>query len=354
MRTKPDAVRTERSPIIRVLLPALLCGFSIADVAAQREQDVKGSHDHPMISRIAGATIMRFEQKEFDEYRFVRGTVAGYDDKGHKHSNPEEALTEANSIRLEGRAWRLTYRIPPNRSTLEVIRSYENELRGAGFKTLFECSNLECGGPLPKGIKFQLSQHQQAEALSSLLMKRGGYNVSGVTRDQRYLAAQLSRPEGDIYVAVLALGMSSKPIARVDVVEVKPMTSGLVTVNAAAMSAELSERGSVALYGIYFDHDRAEVKPESRPTLSEVAVLLKQSPKLALIVVGHTDKNGTLDYNMDLSRRRADAVVAALTGDFGIDRSRLDARGVGFLAPVAPNATEEGRAKNRRVQLLER
>ena len=137
-------------------------------------------------------------------------------------------------------------------------------------------------------------------------------------------------------------------------IEVKPLTSGLVTVNAATMAADLSTRGSVALYGIYFDTDRADVKPESRPTLSEIATLLKQNAKLALIVVGHTDNNGTLDYNLDLSLRRAQAVVAALTSEFAIDRTRLEARGVGFLAPVAPNASEEGRAKNRRVQLLQR
>jgi outer membrane protein OmpA-like peptidoglycan-associated protein len=110
----------------------------------------------------------------------------------------------------------------------------------------------------------------------------------------------------------------------------------------------------VALYGIYFDNDRADVKPESRPTLSEIATLLKQNGKLELIVVGHTDNNGTLDHNLDLSLRRAQAVLAALVSDFGVARNRLDARGVGFLSPVAPNTTEENRAKNRRVQLLQR
>ena len=136
------------------------------------------------------------------------------------------------------------------------------------------------------------------------------------------------------------------PVARLDVIEVKPLTPGLVTVNAAAMATDLSTRGSVALYGIYFDTDKADVKPASRSTLSEIATLLKQNAKLSLIVVGHTDNNGTLEHNMDLSLRRSQAVVAALVSEFGIDRARLDARGVGFLSPVAPNSTEDGRARN--------
>jgi OOP family OmpA-OmpF porin len=82
--------------------------------------------------------------------------------------------------------------------------------------------------------------------------------------------------------------------------------------------------------------------------------LLKQNAKLSLIVVGHTDDNGTLEHNMDLSLRRSQAVVAALVSEFGIDRTRLDARGVGFLSPVAPNSTEDGRARNRLVQLVQR
>ena len=333
------------------------CGV-MAGLLAQPAADVEGSRDHPMISRVEGSTIKVFDQKEFDEYRLVKGIVPGYDEDGRSRKDPEDALNDKNSISLEGRVWRLTYDVPKNRSTLEIVRSYQTGLTKAGFKVLFQCTNRECGGPLPKkpppfGTEYAPSA--QADALGNLLLKRGGLTVYGdPSDDQRYLAAHLSRPEGEVYVSLLALGITEPPIARLDVIEVKPLTSDLVSVDAATMAADLSTRGSVALYGIYFDTDRADVKLESRPTLSEIAALLKQNAKLALIVVGHTDNNGTLDHNLDLSLRRAQAVVAALTSEFAIDRTRLDARGVGFLAPVAPNTSEEGRAKNRRVQLLQR
>jgi outer membrane protein OmpA-like peptidoglycan-associated protein len=114
----------------------------------------------------------------------------------------------------------------------------------------------------------------------------------------------------------------------------------------------IATTGHVALYGIYFDHDKSDVKPESAPTLAEIAKFLKAEPKLSLYVVGHTDSVGTYDYNMALSARRAAAVVKELTGKHGIAAAPLKPAGTGPLAPVAPNDTEDGRAKNRRVELV--
>jgi OOP family OmpA-OmpF porin len=138
------------------------------------------------------------------------------------------------------------------------------------------------------------------------------------------------------------------------VVESEPMAEGMVSVDAETMAREIAETGSVSIYGIYFDTDRAEVKPESRPTLQEIATLLQAETDLQLYVVGHTDNTGQLDYNMDLSRRRADAVVEALVSEHGIEAKRLTARGVGPLAPVSSNESEPGKALNRRVELVRR
>ena len=88
-------------------------------------------------------------------------------------------------------------------------------------------------------------------------------------------------------------------------------------------------------------------------TKEEIAKLLKQTPSLKLRVVGHTDGTGALDANMKLSQARGEAVVQALVGQYGIATSRLKGYGVGPLAPVASNATEEGRGKNRRVELVQ-
>jgi len=108
----------------------------------------------------------------------------------------------------------------------------------------------------------------------------------------------------------------------------------------------------VAVYGIHFDTGKAEVKPDSAGTLGEIAKLLQADPKLKLYVVGHTDNVGALAANVDLSQRRAAAVVQSLTGQYRVDASRLLAEGAGPYAPVAANDTEAGRAQNRRVELV--
>jgi outer membrane protein OmpA-like peptidoglycan-associated protein len=136
-------------------------------------------------------------------------------------------------------------------------------------------------------------------------------------------------------------------------IEPKPIGQSMVFVDAGKMATEIGATGRVALYGIYFDTGSAEVKAESGPTLAEIAKLMKQNPNRKMFVVGHTDSVGGYEYNMGLSQRRAKSVVDALTQRHGIPASRLQAAGVGFLAPVAPNASEEGRAKNRRVELVQ-
>jgi outer membrane protein OmpA-like peptidoglycan-associated protein len=119
------------------------------------------------------------------------------------------------------------------------------------------------------------------------------------------------------------------------------------------MAEQISASGSIALYGIYFDTNKTELKAESSLTLEQIAKLLRDDSTLKLLVVGHTDNVGTLLYNMELSSRRAAAVVAALTADYAINANRLTPVGVAYASPVASNHTEEGRAQNRRVELVE-
>ena len=140
---------------------------------------------------------------------------------------------------------------------------------------------------------------------------------------------------------------------QLDIVEAKPMETNMVTVSAGEMATGIAAAGSVALYGILFDTNSATVKPESMSTLDEIAKLLKGQPGLRLLVVGHTDNIGTFELNMDLSQRRAASVVQTLTSKFGADPKRLTPVGVSFASPVASNKTDEGKAKNRRVQLVE-
>jgi outer membrane protein OmpA-like peptidoglycan-associated protein len=135
------------------------------------------------------------------------------------------------------------------------------------------------------------------------------------------------------------------------IVEKQAMTQEIVA-DAKFMADGLHTSGHVALYGIHFDFNKADIKPESGPALKEIASLLRSDPKLRLYVVGHTDNVGGYEYNMRLSQTRAEAVVKELVNKHEIAAARLTSGGAGPLAPVASNDTEEGRAKNRRVELV--
>jgi outer membrane protein OmpA-like peptidoglycan-associated protein len=143
-----------------------------------------------------------------------------------------------------------------------------------------------------------------------------------------------------------------RALAQLVVVTPEQMEKKMLFVNADDMKQALHESGKVALYGVYFDTDKDVVKSESQPTLEEIAKLLKGEPSLRLHVVGHTDNLGKAEYNLDLSRRRAASVVRELT-KMGIAANRLDSFGCGLYSPVAPNGTQDGQAKNRRVELVE-
>jgi len=291
-------------------------------------QDARGSKDHPMITRYPGSYIRDYVQKPYDEFTLPLGRA------------DEGKFTK--SQHLEGKTTRIRYDCPPGRSVLEVFRNYEGALKKAGFVTLFTCGPEQCGAG-------------------------GGTMYAGVgelpwTPDHgiRYLSAKLARPEGEVYVSLLVddegfmKGPDGNygPAAQLYVIEMKPMEAGLITVDAASLANDINRTGHASVYGIYFDTGKADVKPESDATLKEIAKLLHGNPGLKLYVVGHTDNQGTLDLNMDLSRRRAQAVLTALTTKHGVPTGSLRAYGSGPYAPVASNDSEDGRAKNRRVELV--
>lgn len=268
---------------------------------------------HPLVPAYPGSTMDQpAEVSAFDAFDLPTGPI-----KDGKPSKSEH---------LEGKVTMFTYRSPEGRSILEIFRNYESALKKAGFATLFTCKGQRCGDQV---------------GLNGL-----GYLPDG--DDAWYLAARLPRHEGDVYIALHVQSLSTRFV----VVEVKPMEQGLVRISADALKKDLLQLGHVAVYQILFDTAKADLKPASAGALKEIATLLAGNPALKLHVVGHTDNVGGLAQNIELSKRRAQAVVAALTGTYKVAGERLHAEGVGPLAPVASNDAETGRSKNRRVELV--
>jgi outer membrane protein OmpA-like peptidoglycan-associated protein len=244
------------------------------------------------------------------------------------------------SQHLEGKITSIEYNMPENRSVLEVFRNYESGLKQGGFEILYSCAEPDCSG---------------GNVGNTQPLYDGGndrYEPDWGGR-MRYLSAKLARSEGDIYAALSVDNPYGNAVtACLYVVEVKPMETGLVKVDAASLANDINRTGHASVYGIYFDTGKADIKPESDATINEIAKLLQGNAGLQLYVVGHTDNQGGLDMNMDLSRRRAQAVLTALTTKYAVPAARLKAFGCGPYSPVASNDNEEGRAKNRRVELV--
>ncbi|MCA1789625.1 MAG: OmpA family protein [Thioalkalivibrio sp.] len=285
---------------------AFLLSISVCSVAYAQDQD------HPLLKAYPGSYIASKEAKGFNEMTVAVAPPAA---KGQK----------ARTARLEGNITTIDYRGPDTRSSLEIIRNYETALSGAGFEIVYQCANADAC----------------AEQLDDATMS--------FYAPQRYLNAKLARPQGDVWVR---LRVNDGPFTTVDIIEMTPMDVGMVKVNADALAGDITSKGHVAVYGIYFDTARADLKPESADALKEISALLQKNPKLKIHVVGHTDNAGALAANMDLSRKRADSVVKALTTTYKVGAARLRSDGVGPLSPVESNASEEGRARNRRVELV--
>jgi outer membrane protein OmpA-like peptidoglycan-associated protein len=250
---------------------------------------------------------------------------------------------------LEGRITRILYRGPDGRSSLEILRNYQSAFEAAGFETLFSCGS-DCGHNFP-GLLYGPMEMRITNTKTS-----GG--AFDIPQDVRYLAAKMVDGNRTVHVSLLVAfdngfgALSKRPVTLLEIIETKAMDTGMVTVDAEAIGKGIDSTGHMAIYGVLFDTGSADIKPESAPVLVEIAKLLEGRPTLNILVVGHTDNEGTHEYNMSLSGQRANSVVRYLAAENGVEKSRMSAAGVGFLAPVASNESAAGRAKNRRVELV--
>ena len=309
--------------VIRPLVIALISSACAATPALAQPNEARPAVDPP-----AHAKPVSSDRQDFATYPLITDRIA---QRGGINGNISATRT------VEGALSRVTYELADNADLDEIAAGYAQRLGTAGFDILYECEGGDCG---PTFLRASPGYRVAAERFRS------------ATDGQRYLAARKADSSGDVYVGIQVATTNVGVSAQVDTLRVKPREIGAISVNAAQMANDLDTKGRVALYGIFFNTDSAEVKPESRPTLSEIAKLMAERPTLRLLVVGHTDSRGTFDYNIDLSQRRAGAVVDTLATRYGVERERLKPWGVGYAVPRASNNSDVGKSQNRRVELV--
>jgi outer membrane protein OmpA-like peptidoglycan-associated protein len=270
---------------------------------------------------------------------------------------------ELLSENVEGKRTRIMYVGPTDLSPLGVLRNYQKAFDDLGeVEEIYTCKGDTCFSNL--GGVFIWRKSNQIPSIAGS-KSQYLYSNSHYYRDQIYWYGKVTTPESLYHISVYSAFITDRahsavkefhnhPMIHLEVVEVADFKSTLEAVTAVDMTTKISEKGHIALYGIHFDSDSDTLKSESDLTLEEIVKALKADMDLNIYVVGHTDNIGALEYNEDLSKRRAVSVANKLTSKFGIAGDRVSPVGVGPVSPVATNKTEEGRALNRRVELVER
>jgi OOP family OmpA-OmpF porin len=313
--------------------------FALGIIAkAEKPKEIRSAGDPPYFKRYEGSVLFRFAKKDYDSYKLPLGPEPA-----------ENAFDKA--LDLEGEVQKRTYAVPEGRSALEVFRNYRRELDATGWITLWEGKGESLGFWFAKAWDEigDGSSDNQYFAFSPTAMF--------------YWAGKIERTDGTYHASLVVTQYEDgyvhfeiekgQAIVQVNTVRAATMEKKMTVVNAEKIQSDIRTEGRIAFYGIFFDFDKAELKPESEPQLAEMALFLKTHTETRVFVTGHTDNKGTLDYNLSLSDRRAKAVVSRLSSRYGVSGDRLVPRGLAQLAPLASNDTETGRAKNRRVEMVQ-
>jgi outer membrane protein OmpA-like peptidoglycan-associated protein len=324
--------------LVRSLFVFVVVLFGLTPVWAQ---DVPGSQDHPILTRYPESVIRWYDVQNHATYKIATGPITGY-------------RQIANWVETQGQVTRIYYDLVGTRTHSEVYANYKQALADAGFEIIAEGLHADVKPSNEIGSRTWLPVFYDANPFPSsanIELLAGSATAGGSS----FLAGKKERAAGTVYVAITVTQQRADRVTYlIDVIEVAALETDLIVVDAEAIGKGIDEFGRIALYGLFFDHDKATLKPESKPALDEIAEFLNARPTLNVYVVGHTDLTGSYDYNLKLSEDRAKAVVEALVANYAIPRERLEPHGVGPLSPVFTNKADDGREKNRRVELVER
>lgn len=292
--------------------------------------------DLPFLHRYPGSGITQYQHVHFDEVHMPLGP---FDPKG------EPSKYQA----LEGEIVYIDYYNPRDRSPLEIMSNYQQTLQQEGFKIIWQCADRDCNTNRGIGDVFQRNPIWHPAGDFRTYFGDGGGRMS---------TARLDSANGSqtwVYLWVSGNSPQGRGETYTYAVQTKPMQTGLVggdreLLNAAEMGAALAQQGRFAMH-IHFDYNKATIRPDALPQIQQLAQTLHEHPNWTIGLDGHTDAVGSVVFNQSLSEDRAKAVEAALVAD-GVPARQIATRGLGATQPVADNNTDAGRAKNRRVDVV--
>ena len=252
-------------------------------------------------------------------------------------------------IALEGDALQRSWRIEGDFTSLAVMGALRDAVESAGFRILHQCAARECGG-----FDFRYAIPLLPEPFMHVDL--GDYRYLSARKGEAGLAVMVSRSAAAVHVEVTevtaANASAAVPTAPSATTSTAPTPTASPAPPATGIAAGLQQDGRVVLEDLAFASGAGALLPGDYPSLAALAEWLAANPEARIVLVGHTDASGGLAGNVALSKQRAACVRAALLALPGVQPAQVGAEGVGYLAPRAPNQTEEGRKKNRRVEAV--
>jgi outer membrane protein OmpA-like peptidoglycan-associated protein len=323
-------------------LPSFLRGIlAFSCIISGFGADVPNSKDPAGMKRYTGSEIIAYREPKFDEFLLPLGPPVTFGPVSYE-----------KSLKIEGLVSRYTYLAPPGRSAAELFRNYKSEFQRLSLVSLFEKTTADKGG-----YGSALGDIPDEDNLGQILaygetQERLLISKSKDSKPTYYYLFVTTYGDGLVPDRLAGILTKDRALAELIIVAPQPMEANMTLLNAEEMSRSITDTGKVLLYGINFDTGKDTLRADSEPMLKEIAKLLSDRPTLNVRIVGHTDNQGSAASNLDLSRRRSASVVSELKVKYAIAPNRLDSFGCGLYAPVASNEAEEGRAKNRRVELV--
>ncbi|MEE2000095.1 OmpA family protein [Alkalimonas sp. MEB108] len=301
--------------------------------------DIEGAEDHPLLSRYPGSEIRSYFQRDFDSIFLAIGPMPV--------QSSADRIPEVKEV--FGRATVINYRVAdPAVSVLQVYQNYMVALQRLGFNALFECQSMQCGRQFTGGI------HERAAISHANRNRFRTFNVYEHRQDVRYWSGQALIDQQAVHVGLTVFQRAAtEPVLVIlQIAEAAELVTDKIQINPEGMHRAIAQQGKVELEGILFETNKATLQASSADVVAVIGDYLKQHPDANFYVVGHTDNQGAFDYNLQLSKQRAQTVVSALIQQHGIQASRLLPFGAGPVSPVTSNLNEAGRAQNRRVELV--
>ncbi len=321
--------------LLFIIVSLMICSSAFA----QRSDDIEGAKDYPTISRFKGSVIEFYKETKWGSYALP--------------VNESGKLDWKNPQKLEGKVTRIQYSASTDNSSEFILNNYKNAFAKAGYTVLIAIANEELGDSERPHTWFDryYAAGGYYDGLNNIKFGRSSLEFPSWKGNHCFVAAKNFDGEKEIYAMVYAVEADNYVLITQDIVEVERVETGFVTVD--NLTNDITLKGHSTLCGLYFEVGKATIMPQSNTSLQAIAHYIDANPTKKFYIVGHTDNTGNFASNMTLSEERAKSVMAELISKYNLKEEQLKAYGVSSLSPVASNSTEEGRAKNRRVEIVE-